>query len=138
MNDTMNEKKQLLREFFILGAGLLLGAGVMLGVFALLQKFDMTVLWGALLGVGLTMLNFFLMALSVWRAVDKAEQGDVKGGKRLMTLSMLGRYLLMALVLFAGAKSGLMHPIAMLIPLLLMRPILSLGEVFRKAGENKA
>lgn len=132
----MNEKKQLLREFLILFLGELLGAGILLGVFALLGRFEWSVLWGALLGVGLTMLNFFLMALSVWRAADKAEQGDVKGGRRLMTLSMLGRYLLMALVLFAGAKSGLMHPIAMLIPLLLMRPILSLGEVFRKAGEN--
>lgn len=132
----MNEKKQLLREFLILFLGELLGAGILLGVFALLGRFEWSVLWGALLGVGLTMLNFFLMALSVWRAADKAEQGDVKGGRRLMTLSMLGRYLLMALVLFAGAKSGLTHPIAMLIPLLLMRPILSLGEVFRKAGEN--
>ena len=132
----MDEKKQLGREFLILFLGELLGVGIMIGVFALLKKLDGRVLWGALLGVGLTMLNFFLMALSVWRAADQAEQGDVRGGRRLMTLSLLGRYLLLALVLFAAAKSGWMHPIAMVFPLVLMRPILSLGEVFRKAGEK--
>ena len=132
----MSEKQALGREFLILGIGELLGAAVMLGVFALLGRLEPTVLWGALAGVALAMLNFFLMAVSVWRAADKAEQGDVTGGKRVMSLSMLGRYALLLGALIVGAKSGLMHPIAMLVPLVLIRPILSVGEFFRKSGEK--
>ena len=132
----MNEKKLLGREFLILGVGLTLGLGLMLGVFALLKKFDLTVLWGVLAGVLLALLNFFLMAVSVWRAADKAEAQDVAGGKRIMQLSMLGRYALLLGALIVGAKSGLMHPVAMLVPLVLVRPILSIGEFFRKTGEK--
>lgn len=135
MND-MDEKKLLGREFAVLTAGLLLGAGIMLGVFALLKKLDATVLWGTLAGIGLALLNFFLMAVSVWRAADKAEEGDVAGGKRLMRLSMFGRYALLLGALIVGAKSGVMNPIAMLVPLVLVRPILSIGEFFRKKGEK--
>lgn len=135
MND-MNEKRLLGREFVILSIGLVLGAGLTVGVFALLHKFELRVLWGVLAGVFLALLNFFLMAVSVWRAADKAEAQDVAGGKRLMTLSMFGRYALLLGALVVGAKSGLMHPIAMLVPLVLVRPILSIGEFFRKSGEK--
>ena len=38
----------------------------------------------------------------------------------------------------AMAKSGVMNPIAMLVPLVLVRPILSIGEFFRKSGEKQA
>lgn len=132
----MTEKQQLGREFIILTVGLLLGSGLMLGVFALLHKFELRVVWGALAGIFLALLNFFLMAVSVWRAADKAEAQDVAGGKRLMTLSMFGRYALLLGALIAGSKSGVMHPIAMLVPLVLVRPILSIGEFFRRSGEK--
>lgn len=133
----MDEKKLLAREFIILAIGLALGTGLMFGVFALLQKWEMKVLWGGLAGIFLALLNFFLTAVSVWRAADKAESQDVKGGKRLMTLSLLGRYALLLGALIVGAKSGVMHPIAMLVPLVLVRPILSIGEFFRKSGEKQ-
>ena len=133
----MDDKKLLKREFLILGVGLLLGTGLMFGVFALLKKFDLTVLWGGLAGIFLALLNFFLMAVSVWRAADRAEQQDVAGGKRLMQLSMFGRYALLLGALIVGAKSGVMNVISMLVPLLLVRPILSIGEFFRKSGEKQ-
>lgn len=132
----MNEKRLLGREFLILGIGLLLGVGITFGVFALLKQFDLRVLWGGLAGIALALLNFFLTAVSVWRAADKAEAQDVAGGKRLMMLSLFGRYALLIGALIVGVKSGLMHPIAMLVPLVLVRPILSVGEFFRKKGEK--
>ncbi len=134
----MDDKKLLGREFVILSVGLLIGSGIMIGVFALLKKFELPVLWGGLAGIFLALLNFFLMAVSVWRAADKAEQQDVAGGKRLMQLSMFGRYALLLGALIVGAKSGVMNPIAMLVPLVLVRPILSIGEFFRKSGEKQA
>lgn len=132
----MEEKKLLWREIAILGLGELLGTALMLGAFALLKQFDSAVLFGGLTGLFLSVLNYFLMAVGIWRAADKAEQGDVNGGKRVIRLSMFGRYLFLLAALIVGAKSGLMHPIAMLVPLVLVRPILSIGEFFRKSGEK--
>ena len=43
---------------------------VMLLVFALLDRLDVTVVFGTLLGAGAAVLNFFLMALSVQRAAE--------------------------------------------------------------------
>ena len=43
---------------------------VMLLVFALLDRLDVTVVLGTLLGAGAAVLNFFLMALSVQRAAE--------------------------------------------------------------------
>lgn len=43
---------------------------VMLLVFALLDRLDVTVVLGTLLGAGAAILNFFLMALSVQRAAE--------------------------------------------------------------------
>ena len=75
----MNEKKLLGREFLILGVGLALGLGLMLGVFALLKKFDLTVLWGGLAGVLLALLNFFLIEDRVV-FVDAPGYGYARGG----------------------------------------------------------
>lgn len=127
-----SDKKQTLRELMFFGLGQLVCLGLMYGVFALLDKLTHKVLLGGLLGAALAMLNYFLMAMGVWAAADKAEKGDPAGGKRMMTLSMLGRYLLMILVLVAGAKSGVCDVIAMLVPLALTRVLIFVGEFFRR------
>ena len=92
---------------------------VMLLVFALLDRLDVTVVLGTLLGAGAAVLNFFLMALSVQRAAESMkgvtvppepldENGDpdpdappqppvpeVQRAKRWMQLSYTGRMLLL-------------------------------------------
>lgn len=137
--DTMDDKKQLMRELLIVAAGEVLFAGLMLLVYFLLHLLDRKVILAAAIGVCLVTLNFFLMILGVISASNKAEKGDVAGGKRAMSISMMLRLLLMIAVLAAAVLSGLFELkaiIAMLIPLLLFRPIVSLGEFFRKAGEK--
>lgn len=44
---------------------------IMLLVFAAIGRFDLTVLWGTLLGSGYAVLNFFLMAMTVQQAAEK-------------------------------------------------------------------
>ena len=131
-NDKQSEKRRMLRELMRFTIGQLICLGLMYGVYALLGKLDAKVLLGGAIGVTLAVLNYVLMAVGVWAAADKAEKGDAAGGKRTLTASMLGRYLLMILVLVAGAKSGWCDVIAMLIPLLLARPLIYVGEFFRR------
>ena len=78
--------------------------------------------------------NFFFMAMIATLAADKAEQQDVEGGKKLMKSSYPVRILVMAGVLILCAKSGWCDVIAMALPLLLVRPILTIQEFFKKKG----
>ena len=118
--------------------GPVLCIAVMFGIFALLGKFDQTVLWGGILGGLLAIGNFYFMAIGANLAADKAEFDNVKGGKATIQLSYLIRQVVLIVVLYAGAKSGLCNLISLLLPLVFTRPILTVGEFFRKSGEHKA
>ena len=107
---------------------------LMIGVYALLGKFSVNVVLGGLVGMLLASGNFFFMAMIATLAADKAEQQDVEGGKKLMKSSYPVRLLVMAGVLILCAKSGWCDVIAMALPLLLVRPILTIQEFFKKKG----
>ena len=131
----MNErtdKQQTLRELAIVAAGELLVLGLICGAYALLGKLDGKVLLGGAVGVFTALLNYFLMAVSVWAAAARAEAGDPAKGKLLISLSTLGRFALMAVILVIGAKSGACNVIAMVIPLLVFRLLIFAAEFFRK------
>lgn len=132
----MDSRKYVLKETAIVAAGQLVCIAAMFGIFALLHAFDRTVLLGGALGGLVAVLNFLFMAIGATLAADKAEAQNVKGGKALLQSSFFLRYLLMILVLFAGAKSGYCNVVALVVPLLFTRPILTLGEFFRKSGDN--
>ena len=127
-----SDKRQTLREVGIFALGQLVCLGLTFGVFALLHRLDGKVLLGGAIGAAVTILNYFLTALGVWAAADRAEQGDAAAGKRIITLSMLGRYLLMGGILIAGGLSKACSVIAMVIPLALTRPLIFAGEFFRR------
>lgn len=59
------------KETGIIACGVTLMSAVMVGIFAIAGHFDMTVLWGAVLGTVLAVGNFFLMGLGVQAAADK-------------------------------------------------------------------
>lgn len=130
----MNSKNSLLRQTITVTAGQVLGCAGMIGIFALLNKFDNSVLLGAAAGAILATANFFLMALGANLAADKAEQQDVKGGQALIHISYLGRMIGLFLLLALCAKSGKCNVVALVIPLLFVRPTLTIAEFFRKKG----
>ena len=90
---------------------------------------------GGLAGGLVATLNFFFMVVGLSAAADRAEQQDAKGGKGLVRGSYMIRLAVMFLVLFACAKSGHCNVIALVVPLLFVRPILTVKEFFRKKGE---
>ena len=132
----MESRKIVYRETGIVAIGVAVCTAVMMLVFALLGRFHLSVLWGSLAGAGLSIGNFFFMAVGASLAADKAENQDVKGGSLLVRNSYMVRLLILLIVLIACAKSGVFNLIALVIPLLFVRPTLTVAEFFRKKGAD--
>ncbi len=132
----MDTRKYILKETGFILLGQALCVGVMYGFFALLHAFDKSVLFGGIAGGLLATINFFAMSMAAMIASDKALNQDVKGGETTLKISQTGRLIAMAVVLIVFAKSGYFHVIAMVLPLVFTRPILTVREFFRKSGEK--
>ena len=74
------------------------------------------------------------MAIVASLAADRAERQDVEGGQKLIRSSYPIRLLLLVVILFACGKSGVFNVIALVLPLLFVRPSLTIAEFFRKKG----
>ena len=128
----------------------------MLAVFALLGKFDYTVLLGALLGSAAAIGNFFLLGLSVQKAAEtmngvtlpsyeeaeaELEDGEelptpdspeLKQAKRSMQASYTGRLFLLAVVGILGLTLPCFHAVATVVPFLFPRLIIFYYGVINK------
>ena len=127
-----------MKETAIIAIGQAVCVAAMIGLCALLGIYSRAVLLGGIFGGILATLNFFVMAISAMMAADKAESQNVAGGKATVQLSFIVRMGVLFIVLFALIKSGLCDALASVLPLVFTRPILSIGEFFRKSGETKA
>lgn len=127
-------RKLVLKETALVAIGEAVGVALICGVYALIGKFDVSVVLGGLVGLLVATGNFFALALIATLAGDRAEAGDVEGGQKLMKSSYPLRMLVMAAILFICAKSGAFDVIALVLPLVLVRPILTVREFFGKKG----
>lgn len=133
----MKKISPVLRQFLAVALGEVLCVALMIGVYTLIGKYSTKVLLGALVGGFLAIANFFLLTVGVSNAADKAEGGDPKAAQNFITLSYVGRMVVLALVLFAAAKSGRFDLFALILPLVFPRPVISICEFFRKLGEKR-
>ena len=109
----------------------------MVGIFALLGRYDTAVLLGAAFGSILATANFFFMAMGAMIAADKAEAQNVKGGQATIHTSYILRMAGLFIIMLALIKSGLCNAIALVLPLVFTRLILTVSEFFRKPGDTK-
>lgn len=130
----MDSRKIVFQETAIVAVGELIGAAIIVGIFAALGMFQMRVVWSALAGSAIVIVNYFLMAVTVSLAADRAEKGEVEQGQKMIRLSSTVRLLVMAVALFVGIRLGA-QVVALALPLVLVRPILLLAEFFRKKGD---
>ena len=130
----MDSRKIVFRETAIVAVGELVLSGVMVGVFAALGKFNMAVLISALGGSLLMTVNYFFMAVTASIAADRAQNGEVEQGKKLLQTSSLVRLAVLGVLLFVGIRLGA-NVIALVVPLAFVRPTLLLAEFFRKKGD---
>lgn len=129
-----DSRKLVLKETALVALGEGLCVAAMCGVYLLLQKFNISVLLGGLVGLLVATGNYFALAVAATLAAERAAAQDVAGGQKLMRSSYPLRLLAMGAILFLCAKSGYFDVIALVVPLLLVRPILTISEFFRKKG----
>ena len=134
----MDSRKLVFRETGIVAVGVAVCSVIMTAVFALLGYFDRSVLLGSIIGTLMAILNFFFMAMNASQAADKALRQDVKSGKSLIQISYMVRLAAIFLILFACVKSGLCNALASVLPMVFVRPVITVAEFFRKSGEEKA
>ena len=134
----MDIRKFVLRQTGIVALGELVGTAAMVGIFALLGKYETSVLLGGIVGALAATANFLAMAIGVNAAADKAEQQNVKGGQATIKGSFLLRMAVLFVILFAFAKSGLCNPVALVVPLVFVRFTLTIAEFFRRKPGDSA
>lgn len=133
----MDPRKIVFQETAVVAVGEVICTAAMIGIFALMGYLNTGVVLGAIVGMVLAIGNFLFMAIGASLAADKAQAQDVKGGQSLLQMSMLLRYAVLFIVLFACGRSGMFNLIALVLPLIFVRPTLTIAEFFRKPGEKK-
>ena len=110
-------------------------SALMEAVFLILHLWDLTVLFGNLLGGGIGILNFFLLGLSVQKAVTE----DEKRAKEIMRTSHAVRYaLIILLVVLAIAIPAAFNIFSTLISLLFSTVAVFLKTLTAKKNEPAA
>jgi len=127
-------KYSVWKETVILALGQAVCVSAMVGVFALLDKYDISVLLGGIAGGILAIAHYVSMVICANIATKKALQQDVKGGQAIMQMSYMLRMvgLFGALVLCALTKQ--FHPLALVLPIVFVRPIISVADMIRRKG----
>ncbi len=130
----MESRKIVLKQTAVVLLGLVPCVAAMYGVYALLGRFGVPVLLGGLVGLLLAVGNFFFMAVVATLAADKAQAQDVEGGKKLLRSSYPIRLLVLGAAIALCAISGWFDLLALALPLLFVRPVLTLTEFFTRKG----
>ena len=97
-------------------------------VFLIIGKWDLTVLFGNILGAAAAVGNFLLLGLTVQSAVLKEE----KEARNLIKLSQTLRFFLLIAVAVVGYLVPIFNPIAVVIPLLFPRVAIALRPLVMK------
>ena len=146
----MKNSRLPLFEICLLAIGELIVSSIIIGVFLIIRKFTPAVVFGALLGSAVVILNFLWLSISVNRAIDRAlaerPEGELdeealsaftaKHTAAVQNASKLSYIIrtattLITLVL-AFLLEGVFNVIATLIPLLMLTPILTLSEFIKR------
>ena len=156
----LQEKSPVIAETLRILIGEAVVAALTVGVFLLLDLFSLvefsyTIITGAVLGAAVIVANFFFLA----RATDKvALEAIAARGTREMSeeeiekfteehsarmnnavkLSFIIRMTSMLAALVLALISPWFHPIATLVPLLMLRPVITVSEYFRRKEESDA
>lgn len=121
------------KETLYIAAWVLILSALMQGIFLIVSqytsyKWDYTFLLGNLLSGAVSVLNFFLMGLTVQKAVTKEE----KEAKTAMKLSQLYRFLLLIIVVIIGVVAPCFNTLTVIIPIFFPRIALMFRPLFDK------
>lgn len=118
------------KETKYIAAWVLVLSAVTQAVFLVIGRWDMTVLLGNVLSGVAAVGNFFAMAVTVVRAVDK----EKKDAAQMMKLSSTARFLVLLLTVLVGALLPEVFSIwTVLIPLLFPRIAIAFRALFERS-----
>ncbi len=107
-----------------IAVGVLIGDAIMLAAFTVLQRMDLTVLLGALLGSAGAIGNFVLMCLDAQKAMEDPERVKLR-----MQLSYSRRMLGMLAIMAVGFAVSWFHPVAVVLPFLMPSATIKLMQL---------
>lgn len=113
---------------YILGTSIILSV-VMELVFWLVGHMDYTVPLGNLLGVGISVLNFFLMGLTIQKSIGL----DEKAASDKLKLSQMLRMLMVIALASVGVGLPCFHALAVVIPLFFPRIAIAVRPLLDKS-----
>lgn len=151
----MNKQKLPKSELFAIAAGEVAVSLIVCAVYLIINKFTYKVALGALLGSAVTFLNFLALSLMTNRVLDRfmAERGTEEMEEeeatalamkyqgeiqKQMKLSFIIRNLVMLVTLVVAFIIDVFDVIATLVPLLMLRPILSLTALIKRKTKGEA
>ena len=140
--------------------GVFLLSVLMLLVFIVIGRFDLTVLWGTLLGGGYAVFNFFLMALTVQHAAEQMNgvtlppleeeqpaEGDApqtkeelpqqKAARGIVKRSYYLRLVLTGAVAVLAVKATVFHAIPAIIALFFPRIVITAQPLLQKIKKGE-
>ncbi len=112
----MNFNPDVKKNICYVGAISAIFCALMLAVFVILGHFSLRVLSGALIGTSLAFFNFFLLALTLKKAISSE-----KSEKAVVALSYTTRTLMMFLLGIAAIVIFKVNPISLLLPYIFPR-----------------
>ena len=124
----MKIKNAVVRETVRIAIGEVVVLLLMYIVFFLVDRFDRSVVLGGLLGAFCNILYFFLMCMGLNSALAQPNQ---KSQKKSMTVSYYLRLAVLGIGIAIGLKMDCFHNIAVVVPVLMNRPIIAVLEYFR-------
>lgn len=122
------------KETLYIALSVLVLSALMQAVFLIIRRWDLTVLLGNALGYAGTVLNFFLMALTVQNAVEKEE----KEAKNFLKVSQALRLLMLFVMLVIAFAFKCFNIIAVILPLFFTRIAIYLRSAIVKKEGNEA
>lgn len=124
----MKLDKTIYKETAYIAIWTLIFSVLMNAVFLVVKKWDLTVLWGNLLSFAGGVLNFFLLGVTVQKALNFEE----KKAKNAMKLSQSLRLLMTFVIAVVGVVLNCFNTIAVLVPLIFPRIAIAMRPMFDK------
>ncbi len=120
--------RTVLKETAYIAVFVIILSVLMQSVFLIIGKWDLKVLFGNILGIAAAVLNFFLLGLTVQKAVTQ----DEKKASVTMKFSQMLRMLMLFAIAIVGYLVPIFNLITVVIPYIFPRIAIALLPVFRK------
>ena len=124
------------KETGFVACGTIVLSLLMEAVFLLLHKWSLAVLWGNLYAGTLAVLNFFLMGLTVQKALEEDPEDAKKRMKASQSYRMLALAILLAVAMYLAVEMGVFNILSLILPLFFVRiTVFVRGIMIAKSGQ---